>query len=151
MDKRLSKLKITLPEGWKDSGPLEPGAPPAFTNERMGSSGILQISTAGWVSGKVPNPDFSDLVDLSKKAGLGRGFGAVVAEESGVCACGTFGNAQFATPDVPFISIWHLSDGRNFIFATFICTNMPGEQDMAEVKEILVSIRKRSFFSTLFG
>jgi hypothetical protein len=150
VDKRLSKLSIKFPEGWKNISIENPDGPPTFVNEKVEESGVLQISTAEYLAGKIPNPSLADLVDLSKKVGLKNEFGSLENEESGKCDYGTFGTAQFSGPDFPHSSIWHLSDGKNFVFATFICTNFPDQQLIDEVKGILISIKKNSFFRSLF-
>ncbi|HEY4061265.1 MAG TPA: hypothetical protein VGM30_05170 [Puia sp.] len=150
MDKRLSKLRIRFPEGWKDISIENPDGPPTFVKENVEESGILQISTAEYLTGKIPNPSLADLIDLSKNVGLKNEFGSLESEESGKCDYGTFGTAQFSRPDFPLISVWHLSDGKSFVFATFICTNFPDQKQIDEVKGVLISIKNNSFFRSLF-
>lgn len=151
MDKRLNKLRIRFPKGWKDISMENPVGPPTFVNEIIKESGVLQISTAEFLTGKFPNPSLADLIDLSRNVGLKNEFGRLENEESGNCKYGIFGNVQFSRPDLPHISIWHLSDGKDFVFATFIRTSLPDQEHINEVKDILTSFKKNSFFKSLFN
>ncbi len=151
MDKRLKMLNINLPDGWEDISEDNPQGPPTFIDTTFGDSGVLQISTAEFLSGKIPNPSLTDLVDLSKNIGLKNEFGELQNEESGNCAYGTFGCAQFSSLKFPHISIWHISEGENFIFATFICSTVPTQKQVNDVKNILISIKRKSFLASLFA
>jgi len=145
MDKRLKNLNIKLPYDWQDISADNPNGPPTFTNMAIADSGVLQISLAEYLSGKFPNPRLSDLVDLSKNIGLKNEFGDLQSEASGNCAYGLFGSAQFSNHNFPHISIWHLSDGKNFVFATLICTKAPDQKQLNEVNDILMSMKRKPF------
>jgi len=151
MDKRLKNLSLKLPDGWKDVSEDNPNGPPTFINDTIDNSGILQISTAEFLSGRIPNPSLSDLIDLSKNVGLKNGFGDLQNEVSGHCDYGTFGYAQFSNSESPYTSIWHISDGQNFIFATFICSIAPSQKHIDDVENILTSIKRKSWLVSLFG
>jgi hypothetical protein len=151
MDKRLKELSINLPNGWGNISADNPNGPPAFIDNTIDDPGVLQISTAEYLSGAVPNPSLTDLVYLSKNLGLKNNFGTLQSEVSGNCTYGIFGCVQFSSPEFPHISIWHLSDGKNFIFATFICSTHPAQKQVNDVKAILSSIKKKSFWASLFG
>ena len=75
MDKRLKNLEITLPNNWEDISEDNPNGPPTFIHNGIDNSGVLQISTAEFLTGKVPNPSLNDLVDLSKNIGIKNDFG----------------------------------------------------------------------------
>jgi hypothetical protein len=150
MDKRLNKLNISFPDGWKDISNENPDGPPTFINENINETGVLQISTTDFIGGKLPNPNLADLIELSKKAGIKNEFGELEYEESGNCEYGIYGYAQFSRTDFPYISIWHLSDGKNFIFSTFICGSFPEQDHIDEVKGILKSIKRKTFLGSLF-
>jgi hypothetical protein len=111
----------------------------------------LQISAAEFLSGKIPNPSLTDLINLSKNIGLKNDFGDLQNEESGNCSYGIFGNVKFSSLRFPHISIWHISDGKNFIFATFICSKVPNQRQVKNVKYILTSIKRKSFLESLLG
>jgi hypothetical protein len=151
MDKRLKKLNIKLPHSWEDISADNPQGPPTFIDKAFGDIGVLQISTAEFLSGKIPNPSLMDLIDLSRNIGLKNEFGDLQNEESGNCSYGIFGCVQFSSPRFPHSSIWHISDGENFIFATFICSKVPDQKQINDVKNILTSIKRNSLFVSLFG
>jgi len=150
MDKRLNKIQIGFSKGWKDISKENPDGPPTFINYEIEDSGVLQISIAEYISGQEPNPNFSDLIYLSKNIGLKNEFGIARHEESGNCGYGKYGFVEFSRSDFPYTAVWHLSDGKNFIFATFICAAQPDPKQIGDVKDILTSIRKSSFFSSFF-
>lgn len=151
MDKRLKKLEITLPDNWKDVSEDNPGGPPTFIDDTLDVSGVLQISTAEFLSGKMPNPNESDLIELSKNIGVENDFGDIQTEVSGKCAYGILGLVQFSSHQFPYSSIWHISDGQNFIFATFICPMVPPQSHLDEVANILTSIKRKPWLSSLLG
>jgi len=140
----MKKLNIKLPNGWRDISADNPNGPPTLLIKLLGDSRVLQISTAEFLSGKIPNPSLADLVGLSKNIGLKNKFGDLQSEESGNCSYGIFGCVQFSSNEFPHSSIWHLSDGKNFIFATFICSKAPDQRQVNDVKTILTSIKRKS-------
>ncbi|WP_090653016.1 hypothetical protein [Mucilaginibacter sp. OK283] len=74
--------------------------------------------------------------------GVKNDFGELQNEISGKCGYGIFGYAQFSNPQFPYASIGHISDGQNFIFATFICSIAPDRRHVDDVVNILISIKK---------
>ncbi len=150
MDKRLKSLEIKLPDNWEDISADNPNGPPTFIDDTIDNSGVLQISTAEFLSGKMPNPGVADLIELSKNIGLKNEFGDLQNEISGKCDYGMFGYAQFSNSRFPYTSIWHITDGQNFIFATFICSTVPNQEHIDDVKDILTSIKRKSWLTSLF-
>lgn len=45
--------------------------------------------------------------------------------------------ACFRSQQFAFSQVWHLSDGHDFIFVTYICGKMPEQQELAEVEQII--------------
>jgi hypothetical protein len=150
MDKRLKKLRIDFPDGWVDISGENPEGPPTFVNEQVDDSGVLQISMAEYVGGEVPDPSQADLVVMAKEAGFTNQFGELTNEESGHCNYGIYGCAEFSGAEFSYAAIWYLSDGRNFVFATFISSAPPGPKLIQDVKDVLKSIKKKSFLGSLF-
>ena len=145
MDKRLRKLKIKFPTGWRDCSNDNPDGPPTFLDDRQEEPGVLQISFAEYLSGTIPNPDFTDLLTLSRTAGIKNSFGEIINEGSGSCQYGIFGKVEFSGKEFPYSAIWHISNGKNFVFATYICSKQPTDKELSEVNDILISIDKRRF------
>jgi hypothetical protein len=85
MKVKIKKLKIKFPNGWIDISDKNPDGPPTFIDGKLEEPGVLQISTAEYISGALPDPDYDDLIALSKKIGLKNEFGKISREESGSC------------------------------------------------------------------
>ena len=105
MDARLKNLKIVFPNGWADISAENVDGPPTFINGRLNDPGVLQISTAEYVSGELPNPNYDDLITLSINIGLRNEFGEIIRKESGNCRYGKFGVVEFSGTDFPHISV----------------------------------------------
>src|SRR5687767_11717178 len=125
MDNRLRKLKISFPKDWTDISSENPDGPPTFLNNSLDEPGVLQISTAEFIVGEKPNPDFTDLITLSENIGLKNEFGEILNKDYGLCNFGKYGKVEFSRKDFPYISVWHLSNGEDIIFSTFICSKTP--------------------------
>lgn len=146
VDKRLNKLKIKLPDNWTQMD--NPEGPPTFIDESLDEPGVLQISFAEFIEGAKPNPTKLDLINLSETLGNNSNFGSITTKESGDCVYGTFGRVNFTSDDYPLISVWHISNGENFVFATFICSSKPNEKQLNDVSRILMTIdKKKSMFN----
>jgi hypothetical protein len=87
------------------------------------------------MSGKLPNPSEQDLIDLSKKQV--KDSAQLIGTASGECVFGKFGAAIFRESEFPRCQVWHLSDGRDFIFVTYICEREPDDYEMRDVEEIV--------------
>lgn len=65
VDERLKNLKIQFPQSWVNFSLDNPNGPPTFIDGRIEEPGVLQISTAEFLSGPFPNPNGDDLIGLS--------------------------------------------------------------------------------------
>ncbi|WP_109699612.1 hypothetical protein [Chitinophaga deserti] len=146
MDHRLKKFIISFPKGWVNVSEENPDGPPTFINELIRPSGVLQISTAAYLSGELPDADNNTLLGLSRKAGITHDFGKHNHEESGNCRFGKYGFVQFGRPDFPYIAVWHLTNGKDFIFSTFICSESPRIEQVNDVHQILTTLRRKNIF-----
>jgi hypothetical protein len=133
----MARAKITLPRNWLDISKDNPGGPPTFCRD-SDDSGALQISVqAEYESGEVPNPTAEDLVGLAENTAI-REPGATIRERlSGTCAIGTFGSVVTSWPDCPHVQIWWLSDGRDLVLATHICSVVPPVAEIREARQII--------------
>jgi hypothetical protein len=143
---QLKRTKVVLLPGWEQIE--NPTGLPTFATVASGSSNVLQISHAEYCGGKVPNPSEQVLVRLSEDAAresIGPLIGAtkVIRTDSGKCAFGQFGTAIVRGTKFPMAQVWHLSDGRDAIFATYICEQEPTPQELTEVEEIVRSLKLR--------
>ena len=140
MNIQIQNLKIDFPDSWTDISNENPGGPSTFIKAGLDEPGVLQISKAEYVSGKLPDPGYNDLVFLSENIGLKNSFGEIIKKESGDCSYGKYGLAQFSRTDFPHISVWHLSNGKDFVFSTFICSKYPDISELDDVKKILMTL-----------
>jgi len=141
-NKKLNMLQIGLPNHWVDISSENPDGPSTYINELYDEPGVLQISFSEYLKGEKPKPNYYDLIELSKNVGEKQEFGTLQITSSGDCNFGKYGVVQFSSTKFPYISVWHISDGQNFIFATFICSKSPSKDDINDVKRILTSIKK---------
>ena len=139
----MDNFKIPFSKGWIDISNENPNGPPSFIKDLKDNPGVLQISHAEYLSGKLPNPSYDDLVELSKNIGQKNDFGEIVNKSSGDCNYGKYGFVEFKNKDFPFISVWHISDSKNFIFVTYICSVKPDPDEISEVYGILKNIKKK--------
>ena len=145
MDDRLKKFKIDFPSNWFDISDENPDGPPTYIDGDLDEPGVLQISFAEYLNGVKPTATDYDLIELSESIGLKNNFGKVQDRQSGNCRFGKYGLVQFSGSDFPYISVWHLTNGWDFIFVTFICSKYPEQKEINEVEGIVASIRKRRF------
>ena len=110
----------------------------------MNEPGVLQISIAEYVKGEKPNPNNEDLMAMSENIGVKNKFGEIINRYSGSCKFGKYGMVEFSSFNFPYISVWHLSNGKDFVFSTFICSKTPENSEINEVKEILLTMKKKS-------
>jgi hypothetical protein len=131
------RLQVVLPEGWRDATNQNPNGGPTYVRTSVGIINALQLSQALYKSGKIPNPSETELIELAK--GLSRVLNnpRLISTKSGKCKFGLYGKAMFTTPDSPCSLSWCLSDGKNFIRATYICGVEPQESELFEVEKIV--------------
>lgn len=144
MHKRLKKIRVKLPPHWLDVSKENPDGPPTFINGKLDEPGVLQISVAKYVKGQLPNPGFEDLISLSEARK--DSFGEIVNKFSGLCKFGRYGCVHFSSVQFPHAQVWHLSNGKDFVFVTFICSTQPDESELKEVYNIITSIEERFKF-----
>jgi hypothetical protein len=127
------RVVVVLPPGWE---PLEnPDGPPTYA--RPDGSGAFQVSLTEFVSGETPNPSTSDLIDLSTTIALNHHL-QVASTDSGPCRMGLFGLVRGSDGEFTHL-IWHLSNGRDFILATFIAADPP-ESELREASDIVMKL-----------
>src|SRR5262249_381520 len=92
-------------------------------------------------SGKVPNPSTKDLIELAQAHGERHNVGKLVETLSGACDMGNYGSAVFRSTEYPRIQIWYLSNGRDFVLATYVCTAQPEAEEVAQAQQIVSMLR----------
>ena len=129
------RLKIQLCNDWSPRSDL-PG-PAAFS--RQGSTGTFQVSWAEYRADKPLRPlDNEGIRQFAVNHGVE--FGELVDSSSGACGFGIFGTAVFRSEKFPRTQIWILTNGRDHILATHICSEVPAPAEVAEVQQIASSL-----------
>jgi hypothetical protein len=143
---KIDRFKIFAPTWWEDVSNSNPEGPYTIVDGRLDEPGVLQFSTAEYIRGLKPNPTYEDLIEMSEKVGIKNDFGRVTHRSSGNCKLGKYGVVEFSSDKFPYISVWHLSNGKDFVLATFICSKNPEPSEIRDVKEILVTMKKKNLF-----
>jgi hypothetical protein len=130
-------LKVTLPPGWEDISHENPEGPATFVRSDENASGVLQLSIQSiYESGPEPNPTFADLIRLCEHiADLQEAD--VIERYSGECELGTFGRVIGKSEDLQQMQIWTLTNGRDFVLATFLCPEQPEDAEAIEAEMIV--------------
>jgi len=128
-------FKISLPHGWSELD--NPDGPVTFYRDLSESSGALQISTAEYNGGSLPDPTTEDLKRMSEEFGEKHECGQLVESSCGGCDFGRMGTAAFTSTEHPRTQIWFLSNGRDFILVTHICTTDADPIEVSEAQEIV--------------
>ncbi len=126
---------IQIPRGWAEvanaDGPL--------TLERAASSaGVIQISLALFTGGKEPRPTADDLIALARTSAAGLGV-EITDTIGGACPLGLYGLARGRTPELACAQFWHLSNGRDFIFATYLAERLH-ETELHEAETLIFNL-----------
>ncbi len=138
---------FNFPKNWNDISKENPEGPPTFVNGEYKEPGILQLT---YLKGGPPNPDFKQLISLSERVGINNFLGEIVERESGKCNFGQFGSVVVSNPHFSHLIVWHLSDGKDYVLATFICGNPPQRGEIDDAKAIILTLKKKSFWNRLF-
>ena len=134
-------LKVTLPPGWEDISHENPEGPATFVRSGENATGVLQLSIQSiYESGPEPNPTFGDLIRLCEHvAGLQEAD--VTERYSGDCELGTFGSVTGKSAELPMMQIWTVTNGRDFVLATFLCPEQPDAEEAAEAETIVKGVQ----------
>jgi hypothetical protein len=136
----LPGVSIGLEEGWEDvTTSLDvPNSP--FTIARAENGvGALQLSIAQYKAGKLPEITVSDLQDLlsgfARNHKLSEGFDSTASEVPLVLVASSFHNGT------DFVRAWYASDGRNVVFATYVCAWEHRSIELAACDKMILTIR----------
>ena len=98
------------------------------------------MSFAEYKGGEVPNPSPDDLLALARGTAEREEGAQLLETASGECTFGIWGTAVFRTSHCPRFQVWHLSNGRDFIFVTHIFCNDPDPNEVPEAQKIVNSL-----------
>jgi hypothetical protein len=132
----LMMLSVTLPENWEDISAENPEGPPTYVR-KVDPTGALQMSIQSvYKSGPIPNPTFNELIRLSEHVAKLQ-ESEISDRYSGLCNIGTFGCVLGKSTELARIQIWTLSNGKDFVLATFLCIDPPPDEESEEAEKIV--------------
>ena len=135
----FNTFTVSVPDGWSDITSDVDGDNPPSTLASFNGVGALQFSVALYQSGPDPDPSQADLQQMVKDFGTERGLGAPVslaAETFPVrLAAGSF------HAGCEYIRVWHVSDGQNFAFITYVCDWSEQRMELPDCERIVRSLR----------
>jgi hypothetical protein len=132
-------IRVRLLPNWHDFSDRNPDGGPTFA--RKNSENFLQISWSVYQGGVAPNPSVEDLIRISCVLGEKFNNGLLLESQSGLCDFGRYGTCVFRSPEYPRIQVWTISNGKDFIFATYICneeTSLDEIQECSKIVRLLV-------------
>ena len=131
------RLKIHLFDGWRQA--TNTNGPASFYRGR--SDNPLQISWAEY-RGQKPLRSVStqELQDTAVRFGRQNRFGELVESSGGSCAFGSFGTAIFHSAAHARIQVWFVTDGRDHILGTYVCSKDPDPAEVREVQQIMSTV-----------
>jgi len=138
------KLKIWLPDDWATIE--NPDGPLTMCWQAPEATGAFQVSTAEYTKGPEPRPTENDLIKLAVGFGHQHNWGELTNSFSGKCVMGSFGTALFQrTNSMPteasaYCQVWFLSNGLDFVLATFITMEQPDGREVAAAQRIAEGI-----------
>jgi hypothetical protein len=141
------KLKIWLPDDWANVE--NPDGPLTMCWQAPDAVGAFQLSTAEYNGGAEPRPTETDLIELAVGFGEQHNWGELKKSSSGKCVMGSFGTAAFKpTSSMPddapqYCQVWFLSNGLDFVFATFIAMQEPDDREVAAAQRVAEGVALR--------
>ncbi len=130
-------IKVELPENWQDISHENPEGPPSFIRSSDDAAGVLQMSIQSlYESGVEANPTYGELIRLSEHvANLQEA--ELLERYYDDCHIGRFGCVVGKASELTRIQIWTLTNGRDFVLATYLCIDAPSVEEIAEAEGIV--------------
>jgi hypothetical protein len=110
-----------------------------FTRKDHLQEEVLEIYLMLYKKGPPPNPSAVDLIKLVQKEGEKKELKDLQRIESGKCPFGIYASNIFFSKKDGYIKLWYLSNGRDFIYATYQTTVKPNSQLDGELKFIVLN------------
>lgn len=134
------KLKVKLLSDWIDYSIFNKRKLPTFIKSSCKTINPLQIEYAIYNNGKIPNPSVNDLLKMCKNYGIKNEYIDCLGTYSGECIFGIYATAIYKTNKIPWIQVWHMSNDKDFIFASYICNSEPINNEVEEAYEIVMNL-----------
>jgi hypothetical protein len=131
------RLKIQLQTNWVPVNDND--GPATFCRQESGSA--FQISWGEYVGEqKLRKLDTEELKQQAASFGQQNGWGELVESSFGQTGFGSFGSSVFRSATHPHMQLWLITDGNAYMLATHICDRVPGDDELAEVRQIVDSL-----------
>jgi hypothetical protein len=114
-----------------------------FTMTKQNGVGALQFSPALYVSGPRPSPTKDDLLSMAIELGHSRGIDE--AQDIETFEDGLVGAGVTFREGGDFVQVWYLSQGGNFMLATYLCEWGLQHQELQECEEIVRTVQYEPF------
>jgi hypothetical protein len=88
----------------------------------------------------MPAPDVEWVATTMAAKFAGTMEGNMHETSSGTCKFGRYGAAVFSAPKFPYCQIWSLTDEIDFITATYICDTLPAQEEIEDVRQMVLSL-----------
>ena len=129
-------LILNLPDDWVNISADNPDGPPTYCKKAY--DGVFQVSIpARYQGGKKPDPTPEYLRKLAVDYGLKKELGDLKDQSMGSCGIGQFGRASFYLQDQGWTHLWYLSDGWDFILATYVSKEQVSDSETTDIAVIL--------------
>ena len=133
------RLQVKLFSNWVDYSKNNSDAPLTYINTECKTINLLQITYAIYKKGEIPYSSVEDLIkmntDFGKKYVL-----TTINYCIGDCAFGKYATALLGSDSFEWYQIWHLTNGKDFIFVTYICEVVPEEHIRNEAHSIVMNL-----------
>lgn len=131
---------LAIHEDW---GPIQnPGGVWTLMKKIRQDNNALQISSMqNRQQIKLAPPPDVERIAATMAAKLAEKIGGNVHRtSSGPSRFGRYGCAVFSGARFPYCQIWSLTDGIDFITATYICDSRPAEEEIEDVRQMVLSL-----------
>ena len=121
------QLQVSPPPHWHDAESPDSRGHVTLRRGEGPEAGLLQLSLALFRGGAAPDPSAPDLERHARTYGEKIGYGPPQGSSSGACAMGLYGTAVFRPTAQRRAQLWFVSNGRDFVLASYVCGAEPDQ------------------------
>jgi hypothetical protein len=132
------QLRFELSPNWAQFEMKD--GPATFHRDSADAVGALQVSWAAYQAGPAPNPTADSLEQMAVDFGHKQQLSNMLGTARGDCEFGSWATAIFRSAEFTHFQVWFLSNGRDFIMATYICSEPLNSVEIQEAQSIVESL-----------
>jgi hypothetical protein len=136
------RLQVKLFPNWTDYSKNNPEGPLTYINTECKTINPMQITYAIYNKGKNPNSSLEDLVKMNTEFGEKHEL-TIINSCTGNCTFGKYATAIWGSDSFQWFQIWHLTNGKDFIFVIYICEIKPESRILDEAHSIVLNLNIR--------